>query len=966
MASFSPDPDQRRVLEHARGPLLVSGGFGSGKTAVLRERFARLLERGADPERVALVVGSRRARDEARDAVLERLEMALPGLTIVTMHGLANHVVGQRFGSLGYDAPPTILSAAEQFSRVRELLAGEDRSAWPTYGGLLGLRGFADEVRQLVIRAQEALLDPDGIDELTAGLGGWKELARFYRSYLDVLDANGEIDFAGLLVRAASAAALGEPAFDHVLVDDHQDATLGAESLLDALRPETLVVGGNLGAHVFSFQGTSDAPLRRLADRVPVVELRTAHRPPPGEVRAWRAPHPSEEHAAVARELRRIHVEEGTPWDRLAVVVRRFDVQAHGVLRALDDARIPRTVATFGRRSVVPATRPFELALDWLVADPDRRDALAEPLMTSELGRTSPATARTFFRLLRAHGHRRAQMLEHLDLIPQMEGVEDLERLRETFRRAEGRRASVLDAFRILWTELAYAAELVSRAGNDEQAAADLDEVVAFSRIVEDAAATDDGSVEAFLRSLDMGEGGPELAERGDAEGSVHVLSAHATAGREFETVVVVGALEGNFPSLTRPEPMFDLEALSHARSRSEVNRDRLAEERRLFSMVLHRARRRLLVTATDPHGDADAATLRSRFLDELELSWADAPPSLTGDRPISVDEAGALWRRIGADPAAGPVDRAAALQGLLALGEDPGTWWFQRGWTIAPSAGEEEPLRLSYSRLDTLENCELQYVLSTELGLDPGGGHQAWVGRLIHRIIEDVENGVVERSPAGFDQAIEDRWDRARFPSFAISEAELANAKEVLARSWFERFDDPRATAVEQLFEFELDGAMIRGKIDRIGPVRDGGTRITDYKTGRSDNAGPADSNLQLAIYYLAVNQVPELAELRPIEAVELAFLGGKRGDPKLDVKQWTIDPEGEADYQQRTQERISALIARVRELRGSGEYVANTAANCFFCRFQPLCTRYAQGGAVFPIERSAPVESVREVAPA
>ena len=40
-------------------------------------------------------------------------------------------------------------------------------------------------------------------------------------------------------------------------------------------------------------------------------------------------------------------------------------------------------------------------------------------------------------------------------------------------------------------------------------------------------------------------------------------------------------------------------------------------------------------------------------------------------------------------------------------------------------------------------------------------------------------------------------------------------------------------------VFEFEVDGARIRGKIDRIGPVPDGGTRITDYKTGRSDNAG-------------------------------------------------------------------------------------------------------------------------------
>jgi len=955
MAPFEPDPRQRDVLQHADGAMLVPGGSGTGKTAILRERFARLVEGGADPERVALVVGSRRARDEGRRLLLERLPVALPTLTVVTIHGLAFHVVGERFERLGYDAPPTVLSASEQFARVRELLDGEDPESWPVLGPLLKLRGFADEVRQLVIRAQEALRSPDDIERRAAerGLAGWDELAAFLRHYLSVLDASSEVDFAGLVEQAAVAAGAGDPPFDHVMVDDYQDTTFAAERLLAEIRPRTFVAAGDLDAHLFSFQGTTDEPFRRFAERNPgaaTVPLETRHRPEPDPVEAWRAGHVSEQHAAVARELRRLHVDDRVPWHELAVVVRRHGPHVEGLLRALDDAHVPRRIADAGSPAAVPATRPFVLALRWLVAGPQERDALIEPVLTSELGRLSPASVRALLRLARAHGRRPSDALAMHDLA-EPEDAEVLTALAGVLARAEAVAASVLDAFRVLWLELPFAADLVERAETDHHALVDLEAVVELSNAVASAGTAADPSTEAFLLSLGATEGAPILAA-GD-EGShdeVRVLTAHAAAGREFDTVIVLDALEGDFPSLSRPEPMFDLATLDGAIARSEINRRRLADERRLFAMVRSRARRRVVLTATDPHGDESSVTLTSRFVEELGLPWEDVPSAPFAE-PVSTFEAASAWRRGLGDPTAAPAERLACIDALLALGDDPRRWWFQRDWTDL-SAMAEDALSLSYSRLSTLENCELQFVLSSELGLDPGGGYQAWVGKTVHKIIEGCERGSIDRTPEAFERALDERWEKTRFPSYAVSEAERANAKTVLMRNWFERYAEPPAMATERGFAFEFEGARIRGKIDRIGPVPEGGTRITDYKTGRSDSAPKPAESLQLGIYYLAVNEDDDLAEHRPVQAVELAFLGGKKGDAALDVKTWSVSEDVEEDYKARMRERLAELIDRIRELNVERRYVANTKASCFFCRFQTLCTRYPQGGAVFPID--------------
>jgi superfamily I DNA/RNA helicase/RecB family exonuclease len=969
--SLSPDVDQRRVLDHEDGSLLLTGGPGTGKSSVLRERFARLIEGGADPERIALVVGSRRARDAARVALLERLPTSLPGLRVLTIHGLAHHVLRERHAALGYDEPPEILSAADQFAKVQELLEGQDRADWPAYGALLGMRGFADEVRQFLLRAQEALRTPEDIEEAATAraLTGWAELARFYREYQQVMDSLNVVDFAMLLQRAGAAAAAGPGLLDHLLVDDFQDTTLAAEAVVRGIGVADLVVAGDPGAHVFSFQGTTNQPIAGFVTRTPgatTVELTTCHRAPePPEVAAWVAPHTSEEHAAIARELRRRHVEDGVEWSDLAVVLRRQGAHLGGLLRSLDDARIPRAVPERGLSlTAEPATFPYVLALRWLVADPAKRDELIEPLLTSDVVGLSAATARGLLRVARAT---RGSIAEALDVteVLSSEEASSLTGARDALAKAAlFAGMSVQDSFRVLWEDLPCSRRLVSRGsaagdpgpGSDAaEARRQLDTVVTFANVVAEAGGGADGSVAAFVDALDAGEHGPGYSawERARPD-AVQVLTAHGAAGQEFDTVIVAGAAEGNFPSLTRPEPMFDLAVLDRQVSRSERTRERLEDERRLFHMVMGRAKRRVILTVSEEHPEEDALTSRTRFADEVGAKWTSAPEGPFDD-PVSVREASATWRRELADLRAPAALRLAALEGLLALGVDPRRWWFRRDWTD-PGRRLDEDMRVSFSKLSKLDNCELQHVLSDELGLGTQAGYQAWVGKLVHKIIEDCETGALGRSREEILAAVDARWREQEFPSRAVSAAYRSLVEERFLPNWWHNYGETRSLAVEKTFAFEFDGVTINGVIDRIGPILSGGTRITDFKTGKPENGPKAEESLQLGIYYLAVQECEDLAVYRPVRAVELSYLKGHWKSGDIVLKAWQVNARSEEAYQERVRAELSRLVAEKKRLNDAEVYRPRPEADCFFCDFKTLCPLYPEGATPLLPQEVAP----------
>lgn len=964
--AFEPDEDQARVLDHGRGALLVTGGPGTGKTALLRERFARLVEGGADPERVALFVLGRRAAREARDRLLHRLGRSLADLPVFTAHGFAFRVVGRRFGDLGYPEPPQVLSAPEQYAVVRQLLAHEDPADWPEYGHLLRIGGFAQGVADFLLRAQERLLDADGLEAAVhrAGRPGYPEVAAFYRRYLEECRARGRIDFAGLLqqtVELLRRDLSADEVYAHVLVDDYQDATHATEAIVQALAgvAHSLVVAADPAGHVFSYRGGSPEPLARAPERLGCRErielvrtrrsvglgpLEDPETPPPGRagdaIEARLFAHPGEEADAVAHELLRHRVEEGVAWERMAVIVRRYGGYLTSLRHALARHGIPLVVvAEAATVAAEPANRPVIDFFRYAVQE-DRRHGLVETVLCSPIGGLDPHDLR---------GLRRTARVADVSLVDLVHDGDDdaipgelrdqVLRFRELvadFRdrdREEGPDA----AFFWLWTRLPHVHRLVDRdeRGRDIDALAALGDVL--SRFVE---RRPDAKLLDYLDTLEAAEFGPDpwVPPEERYPHAVRILSAHRAHGVEFDVVMVVGCLEGEFPSLGHAFPLLDLEGVLEPRTPTDRLRDRLAEERALFRLAVSRARRRTILFASHSTSARNPRT-PSRFAGRLGLQWSSAQEFAPPASSLRAMEASLRCEL--ADPEAPAADRLAALDALGRIGARPAEWWWGHEWTDPGDAMYPGEVHTSYSKLSTLENCPLQYLYAAELGLDTERSHYMWVGSAIHDIVDRVQRGELPREDEAVLRALDEAWRPEVFPHRALERQRYRDAQAMLKR-WLRDEDtwELELVASEQSFRFPLDGAWIRGRIDAVFRNDDGTLRVLDYKTGKSAPSRDAlKEHLQLAAYYLAMREVPELKEMGHPSILELAFLAVETYGT---FKRMPFHPPPEyAEWAEKT------LLDHLRTIREE-RFAPSPEAECRNCAFKTVCPVWPQGGEV------------------
>ncbi|WP_062380412.1 UrvD/REP family ATP-dependent DNA helicase [Demequina pelophila] len=692
---------------------------------------------------------------------------------------------------------------------------------------------------------------------------------------------------------------------------------------------------------------------------------RTAVEPVPaaGEVRILTAAHRHAHSRAVAAELRAARHGDGTgpqtPWGSMAVIAR-----STGRLRELraDLAAMDIPCETLGEGTALhrePAIAPLltmmrrAAAVARGEAEPWEEDAAAE-LLGSRLIGLDPVALRRLRRALvrqerleeghRSSGELLTAALDDATLWAGLATPEARAAARATRAIAAGAAAAALpDATPgaigwAVWEALgvaeAWRAAALAGSARDD---ADLDAVIALLKAAQFYAERMPGSsVTSFIEHLEGQEFAVDsLGARARALDTVSFATPAGAAGREWDVVVVAGLEEGVWPDLRLRDSVLGAQHLAdvlagraerapipeagRAAAARSARRAVLDDETRAFAVAASRARRRLILTCVD--GDDERP---SRF-----LAWAGAAAQVSAERADAappVADLRAAVAAVRAEAAALPAaDRdgharlLARLTRLEIAGADPDDWHGVPGPSTEVGMWDEDMrIRVSPSRLESLETCPLRWALES-VGGQAASSEKQSLGTLVHEIAAELPAGTHDQLAAALDARWSEMGGGGTWPDLLLRERADGMIRRLAGYVASVHCDEVR---VEEGFGVEVGRAYISGSADRV-EIAGGEARIVDLKTGTAVSKDAAQEHAQLAMYQLAAAH----GAFRGVDGASgasLVYVGGAtqgaspRDQDPIDVEKETVrladavDQMARATFRAQTNERCGSCPVR------------------------------------------------------
>jgi len=638
--------NQRAVVTHPGGPLLVVAGAGTGKTRVLTRRFAWLVEQGTPADCILALTFSTPAAAEMRERLETLLDAPYEELNVSTFHSFCLKLLRDEALEACVDPFLSPVTPADRLALLLDRIGDLSLRHHEIRGNpaplLASFVSRIDRLKDELISADElrawAEQLPASTDAERAHTCREREFAGLYADHDRLLSERGALDFGDLIVRAFKllhehphVRERTARRFQHVLVDEYQDTNFAQGMLLRLLVEDhaNVTVVGDDDQAIYRFRGASQKNLLEFERELPDVttvklerNLRSGRRildaasavvapiearvekkltgASGGRVRFWGCSSERAQAQAVAAEAERL-IAGGVAPEEIAVLVRSVKSEGAVVAAALEERAIP--FRTLGAAAYFQRAEVRDV-LAWLraLADPGDSGAVVRALSRPPIELRSVDVAR----LTQLARRRKLDMPSAVAAA--LEGPQLSEEGRDRARAFLRLYRSASTAFEDRRPD-AFVMRLIERIGLRRQQvfathADTVERLRNIAKLPELATAymrrEPQATAREFARYLaavaESGLREDEAVEQPSAS-AVPVMTMHAAKGLEFDHVFVLGLSAGAMPGPFRaPNGNVPDELLKERLELGSPRAEHEAEMRRLLHVAMTRARKGLVL----------------------------------------------------------------------------------------------------------------------------------------------------------------------------------------------------------------------------------------------------------------------------------------------------------------------------------------------------------------------------------
>ena len=900
---------QLEVINHDNGPMLVVAGAGTGKTAVITQRVARLiLSEKAKPEQVLALTFTDKAAAEMQQRVDELLPYGYLDTQIMTFHALADRIMREFALDAGVSPEFQILTDVQQTIILQEVLSTTEFKYFsPQYDPF----AFISSIKSAISRLKDEGIGAEEFNSRVKKLNGIKEgeenesmpdLAKIYLKYESICDQKNSLDFGDLLLKLQHLLKNRKVVknelkkrYKYILVDEFQDTnSIQMQIIMELLgKSENIMVVGDDDQAIYSFRGASvqniltfrktfpsskisvlkdnyrsgqailDAGYELIQhnnpERLEIAEnidkKLVSHQHPEAKVDIDEYGNKIGESEGVVSRIEEL-IKSGVEPKDIAILMRKNN-QIKSYILELQKKKIPylvhQDVELFEQKSV-----KMMVALAKSIADPVDSSSLYQ-LLVSGLFKNSD-----IHKIIEYSSRSRRINKTLFEFICEEESKDPwLE--------------SVITQI-VAWREMTpdYSAgevlfNAIKATGYLKRA---LDEsAVSVNEALEVQYLTD---FFKLVKQFELASSSPSLSElceyldeikQSSADimsdispldiSGVQIMTVHKSKGLEFDNVFLPELTEQIFPSYSRGERI---------RLPREIvdpgSGDQFQEERRLFYVAITRARKKAYLSYAKDHGGKRDKKVSRFVVEALGKDWQSISNVVPAQRSMSE-------LLVSFEPVVKKIEKEKILSRLY-----KGDW-----------------LYLTTNQIADYLRSPKEFWLFHVLHLPKGPFHSLVYGSSIHAALEHYYKYRLkdrEIKLADVLKVYESAWSSEGFVSVEHEKSLFETGKNALAKYIKNHENDEmRPIAIEQPFELQLTDlkTVISGRYDIVLETKDG-LEIRDFKTSRVNDQKKADTkakqSIQLGIYALSWEKLQQ----SPVGSASLEFVeDGLIGrTPKID----------------------------------------------------------------------------------